>query len=107
MWYSFIITLEIWVLNEKDVVFADISYPNTSISKIIDLIKSVDEGEEIAFSGRQNCANEHCETLKILVHKLNVHHETCIYKTLNVVFVYYYSSNQSLQWESGGLCRYF
>jgi hypothetical protein len=28
---------------EKDVVFADISNPNTIISKIIDLIRTVDE----------------------------------------------------------------
>jgi len=37
MWYSFITTLAIWVYNEKDVEFADISNPITSISKIIDL----------------------------------------------------------------------
>ena len=35
-------------------VFADVSNPNTSISKIIDLIKPVDEWAEIAFSARQN-----------------------------------------------------
>ena len=40
--------------------FADTSYPNTSISKIIDLIRPVDEWAEIAFSGRQICENEHC-----------------------------------------------
>ena len=26
------------------------------------------------FSGRQNAENEHCETLKKQVHKLDVHH---------------------------------
>ena len=45
--------------------------PNTSISKIIDLIRAVDEWSEIAFSGSQNAENEHCETLEKLVHKLN------------------------------------
>jgi len=35
MLYSCIITLEIWVYNEIEVVFADISNRNTSISKII------------------------------------------------------------------------
>jgi len=74
MWYSCITTLAIWVYNEKDVVFADISNPNTSISKIIDLIRPVDEWAEIAFSDRQNAENEHCETLNKLVHKLNIHH---------------------------------
>jgi len=53
------------------VVFADISNPDTSISKIIDLIRPVDEWAEIVFSGRQNAENKHCETLKELVHKLN------------------------------------
>ena len=73
MWYSCFTTLAIWVYNEKEVVFADISNPNTSISKIIDL-KRLDEWAEIAFSGRQNAENEHCETLKKLLHKLNFHH---------------------------------
>jgi len=27
--------------------------------------------------------------------------------TLNVVLVFYKSSNLSLQWDRGGLCRYF
>jgi len=58
---------------EKEVVFADISNPNTSISKIIDILRPVDEWAEIAFSARQNAENEHCETLKKLVHKLNFH----------------------------------
>jgi hypothetical protein len=53
------------------VVFADISNPNTIISKIIDLIRTVDEWSDIAFSASQNAENEHCETLKKLVHKLN------------------------------------
>jgi len=56
---------------EKEVVFVDISNPNTSISKIIDLVRPVDEWAEIAFSGRQNAENKHCETLKKLVHKFN------------------------------------
>jgi len=55
---------------EKVVVFPDISNPNTSISKIIDLIRNVDKWAEIIFSGRQNAENEHCETLKKLLHKL-------------------------------------
>jgi hypothetical protein len=56
------------------VVFADISNPNTSISKIIELIRPVEELTEIAFSGRQNSENKHFETLKKLVHKLNFQH---------------------------------
>jgi len=52
------------------VVFPDISNPNTSISKIIDLIRPVYEWANIAFSARQNAENEHCETLKKLVNKL-------------------------------------
>jgi len=50
-------------LNEKEMLLADISNPNTSIYKIIDLIKPVDEWAEIAFSGRQIVENEHRETL--------------------------------------------
>jgi len=46
----------------------------TSISNIIDLIRPVDEWAEIAFSAIQNAENEHCETLKEQVHKLDVHH---------------------------------
>jgi len=107
MWYSCITTLANWVYNKKEVVFADISNPNTSISKIIDLIWPDDEWAEIAFSGRQNAENEHCETLKKQVHKLNFHHYKSLYKTLNVLFVYYYSSNLSLQWVSWCFCRYF
>jgi len=60
---------------------ADISNPNTSISNIIDLIRPVEERAEIAFSEHQIAENEHCETLKKLVHKLNFHHWTCLYKT--------------------------
>jgi hypothetical protein len=56
------------------VVFADISNPNTSISKIIDLIRPDEEWVEIAFSGGQNAENEHCETLKKIVHKLIFQH---------------------------------
>jgi hypothetical protein len=48
----------------EKVVFADNSNLNTCISKIIDLIRPVDEWAEIAFSARQNAENEHCETLK-------------------------------------------
>jgi len=71
MWYSCITTLAIWVYNEKVVVIEDISNPNTSISENVDLIRPVYEREVIAFSGRQNAGNEHCETFKKLVHKLN------------------------------------
>jgi len=74
MWNSWITTPAVWVYNEKEVVLADISNPNTSISKITNLIRPVDEWAEIAFSGRQNGENEHCETLNKLVHKLNCHH---------------------------------
>jgi len=49
-------------------------YPNTSISKIIDLIRPVDEWAEIAFLARQNAENVHCETLKEQVHKLGFHY---------------------------------
>jgi hypothetical protein len=56
------------------VVFADISNPNTSISKNIFLIRQVDESAEIAFSDHQNAENEHCETLKKLLHKLKFLH---------------------------------
>ena len=92
MWYSCITTLAIWVYNEKEVVFADFSNPNTSFTKIIDLLRPVDEWTQISFSGRQNAENEHSVTLKKLVHKFNFHYLTCLYKTLNVVFVNYYSS---------------
>jgi len=60
--------------SEKDLVFAIITNPNTTISKIIDLIRPVYEWAEIAFSARQSAEIEHCETLKKLVHKLNFHH---------------------------------
>ena len=52
----------------------DISNPQTSISKIIDIIRPVDEWAEYEFSARQNAENEHCETLKKQVHKLDFHH---------------------------------
>jgi len=74
MWYSSITTLAILVYIEKEVVFADTSNPKTSISKIIDLIRPVDECSEIANSAHQNAENEHCETLKKLVHKLKYRH---------------------------------
>jgi len=45
-----------------------------SIFKIIALIRPVDEWSDIEFSARQNAENEHCETLKELVHKLNFQH---------------------------------
>jgi len=102
-----ITTLAIWVYNDKVVVFAYISNPNISITKIIKLLRPVEERAEIEFSGSQNAENEHCETLKKLVHKLNFYHKACFYKILNVVLVYYYSSNLRLQWERGGTCRNF
>ena len=74
MCYSCITTLENWVYIEEDVVFTDICNPKTSISKIVDLIRPFDEWAEIAFSGRQKAENEHCETLKELVHKLIFYH---------------------------------
>jgi len=74
MWFSCITTIANWVYTGKEVVFPDISNPNTSISKNIDLIRPDDEWAEIAFSRRQNAENEHCETLKKLEHKLNLHH---------------------------------
>jgi len=55
------------------VVLTDTSNPNTSILKIIDLIRPVDEYAEIALSARQNTENEHCETHKKIIHKLNFH----------------------------------
>jgi len=64
MWDSCITTLAIWVYIKKEVVFADITNPNTSISKIIDLIRTVEEWAEIVLSPRQNAENYHCETLK-------------------------------------------
>jgi len=73
MWYSFITTLGILVYNEKVEVFADNFNSNSSIFKIIALIRPVDEWAEIAFSGRQNAENEHCETLKELAYKLIFH----------------------------------
>jgi len=73
MWYSCISTLAIWVYIEEDEEFTVICKPNTNIFKIIDLIRPFDEWSEKAFSGRQNAENEHCETLKKLVHKLNFH----------------------------------
>jgi len=56
------------------VVFADISNPNTNISKIIDFIRLVDVWPEIAFSAHQNAENEQCETLNKQIHKLDFHH---------------------------------
>jgi len=58
----------------KEEVFEDISNPNASISKIIDLIRHFDEWAEVAFSALQNAENDHCETLKIVVNKLNFLH---------------------------------
>jgi len=89
MWYSCITNLAILFYNEKEEVFEDISNPNTSISKIIDLIRPVDEWSDIAFSDCQNSEIEHWETLKKLVQKFHLHHWTCLYKTLKVEFVYY------------------
>ena len=67
MWNSCISTLAIWVYNEKDMVFADISNTKTSKSKIIDSIRPVDEWAEIVLSCRQNAENEHWETIKEVV----------------------------------------
>ena len=64
MCYTCITTIAIWLYNEKELVFADISNPNTNISKIIDLIRPVDEWPEITFSAYQIDENEQCETLK-------------------------------------------
>jgi len=74
MWYSCFNTWANWVYIEKELVFADISNPITSIYNIIDLIRTVDEWAEITFSARQNAENEHSETLKNVVHKINFHH---------------------------------
>jgi hypothetical protein len=74
MCYFCITTLANLVYIEMDVVSADISNANKFIFKIIDLIRPVDEWSEIAFSGRQNTENEHCETLDKLVQKLNYQH---------------------------------
>ena len=52
----------------------DIYNHNTSISKIIDSIRHVDEWAENKFSARQNAENKHCETLKKQVHKLDFYH---------------------------------
>jgi len=71
MWYSCITNIAIRVFIDKELVFADISNPNTSISKIIDFLRPDEEWAEIAFSGRQNAENKHCGTLKKLVSKLN------------------------------------
>jgi hypothetical protein len=43
MWYSCIITLAVRDFIGKEVVFAVIPNPNTSISKITDLVRPVDE----------------------------------------------------------------
>ena len=55
-------------------VIADISIPNISISKIIDLIRPVGDWSQIALSARQNAENERCETLKKQVIKLDLHY---------------------------------
>jgi len=74
MWNSCITTLAVWDYIGKEMVFVFIFNPKTSISKIIDLVRPVDEWSEIAFPARQNTEIEHCDTLKNLVHKLNFHH---------------------------------
>jgi len=43
MCYSYIHSQVMLVYIEKEVVWADISNPNTSISKIIDFVRPVDE----------------------------------------------------------------
>jgi len=68
MLYSCITTLAIWVYNDKDVVFADISFPKSCICKIIDLKTPVDEWAQFEFSARRNAENEHWKTLKKIVH---------------------------------------
>ena len=73
-WNSCITTQGILEYIEKEVVYADIFNPNTSKSKIIDLIRPVEEWSEIAFSAAQNAENEHCETVKKLLPKLNFRH---------------------------------
>jgi len=103
MWYSCITTLAIWVYIKNDVVFADISNRNTSVSTIIDLIRPVDEWADITLSARQNAENAHGETLNKLVHKLNFHHLTCLYKALNVVLLCQYSKNARLHLERSGI----
>jgi hypothetical protein len=52
----------------KKLVLTDNSNPKTSISKINALIRPAEEWAEFAFSGLQNCENEHCVTLKKLKH---------------------------------------
>jgi len=52
------------------VVFVDISDPNTNVYKIFHFTRPDDEWAEIEYSVRQTSENEHCETLKKLVHKL-------------------------------------
>ena len=69
MWYSCISTIAIWVYNDKEIVFADISNPNTCIYKITELIRPVEEWAEISISVLQHAENKHFETLKELVHK--------------------------------------
>ena len=61
---SGITTLAIRVYYEKGLVLADTSNPNTSISKIIYLIRPVYEWSEIAFWAPQNAENEHCKHLR-------------------------------------------
>jgi len=63
MWISCITTLAVWDYIGKEVVFAVISNPKSSISKIIDLVRPVDEWSEIVFSSRQNAENGNCEKL--------------------------------------------
>ena len=49
-------------------VRADISNPKTSVSKIIDLKRPVDECSDIEFSALQNAERQLCDTLNKLVH---------------------------------------
>ena len=65
-YYSSYLSLQL----EEDVLEV-ISKPKTSLYKIIDTIRPVDEWSDILFSHRQNAENEHCVTLKKLKHKLN------------------------------------
>jgi len=54
MWYSCITTQAICFYNKKENVFEDISNHNTSITKIIKLIRPFEEWAEIVFSALQN-----------------------------------------------------
>jgi len=52
---------------------------------------------EIAFAARQNAENEHRETLKKQVPKLNFHHQACLYKSSECVLEYTYTTHLGFQ----------